>query len=134
MKNIKKIIIPFFTSVFLPVFTFAATLTSTPDAKCNLSDPRLAPPFKSIGAAFNYFSCTIVGYIIPFLFTLATAAFIWGIIQFFLNPENEEGRSKGKSFMLWGLIALFVMVSMWGLVGVIGNTFGVKTLLPQLSQ
>jgi hypothetical protein len=131
MKNIKKIIIPFFTSVFSPVFTFAA-LASDTNSKCDLT--KVGPPFKSIGQIFNYFSCTIVGYIIPFLFTLATVAFIWGIIQFFLNPENEEGRSKGKSFMLWGIIALFVMVSMWGLVGVIGNTFGVKTLLPQLSQ
>jgi len=89
---------------------------------------------KSIGGIFNFFSCTLIKSIVPFLFSLATVAFIWGIIQYFLNPENEENRKKGKSFMLWGIIALFVMISMWGLVGVLSNTFGVKTLLPQLSQ
>ena len=27
--------------------------------------------------------------------------------------------------MIWGVIALFVMVSVWGLVGFIGNAIGV---------
>ncbi len=79
-------------------------------------------------------SCTLIKAVVPFLFTIATAAFIWGIIQYFLYPENEEKRKAGKSYMIWGIIALFVMISMWGLVGVLSNTFGVKTLLPQLSQ
>lgn len=91
-------------------------------------------PESGIGGIFNYFSCIIIGSIIPFLITLATAAFIWGIIQYFLNPDNEEKRKKGKSFLLWGLIGLFVMISVWGLVGVLGNTFGINPLIPQLSQ
>ncbi len=125
----KKIILS--SLLFLaPVLSFAAgpTFAATADT-C-----KQANPLKSIAGFFNFFTCTIVSSIIPLLFTIATAAFIWGIIQYFLNPENEEKRSQGKSYMLWGIIALFVMVSMWGLVGVIGNTFGVKTLLPQLSQ
>ena len=28
--------------------------------------------------------------------------------------------------MIYGVIALFVMVSVWGLVGLIGNTFGIQ--------
>jgi hypothetical protein len=116
--------------LFTPLLSFAAgpTFTVTADS-C-----RQANPLRSIAGFLNFFTCTMVSSVIPLLFTLATAGFIWGIIQYFLNPENEEKRSQGKSYMLWGIIALFVMVSMWGLVGVIGNTFGVKTLLPQLSQ
>lgn len=90
--------------------------------------------FTSVGNIFNFFSCTLIKSVVPFLFSLATAAFIWGIIQYFLNPDNEEKRKAGKSYMIWGLIALFVMISMWGLVGVFSDTFGVKTLIPQLSQ
>lgn len=90
--------------------------------------------FDSIGNIFNWASCTLIKSIIPFLMTLATAAFIWGVIQYFLNPDNEEKRKKGKGFIVWGLIALFVMVSVWGLVGVFSDTFGVKVLIPQLSQ
>jgi len=87
---------------------------------------------QGIGNIFNFFSCILTKTIIPLLFTLATAAFIWGIIQYFLNPDNEEKRKAGKSYMLWGLISLFVMIAMWGLVGIIANTFGVPNLLPQL--
>lgn len=88
----------------------------------------------SIAGIFNWASCTLVKAIVPFLVTLATVAFIWGVIQYFLNPDNEEKRKKGKEYILWGLIALFVMVSMWGLVALLSDTFGVTSLIPQLSQ
>lgn len=90
----------------------------------NLSD--------GLGNILNFFTCIIVKSIIPLFFSLAIAGFIYGIVQYFLNPENEENRKKGKSYMLWGLIALFVMISVWGLVAVIGNTFGIGTVIPQL--
>jgi hypothetical protein len=89
---------------------------------------------KGIENIFSFFSCLIIKSIIPLLFALAMAAFIWGIIQYFLNPDNEENRKKGKDYMIWGLISLFVMVSVWGLVAVISNTFGIGVLIPQLSQ
>lgn len=88
----------------------------------------------TIGHIFNWASCTLIKSIVPFLFSLATVAFIWGIIQYFLNPDNEEKRKNGKSFMIWGLITLFVMISLWGIVGTLSNTFQIKTLIPQLSQ
>ena len=90
--------------------------------------------FSSIGNLFNWASCTLITSVVPFLFALAMVGFIWGVIQYVLNADNEEKRKKGKSFIIWGLIALFVMVSMWGLVGVLTNTFGIKVLIPQLSQ
>jgi hypothetical protein len=91
--------------------------------------------FTSIANIFNWASCTLVKSIIPFLITLAVVAFIWGIIQYFLSPaDNEEKRKKGKTFIIWGLIGLFVMISIWGLVGLLSDTFGIKTLIPQLSQ
>jgi hypothetical protein len=119
-------------SVFglVPFLTFAADTTAEAVDVCS----NLKGPFKSIAQIFNWASCTLIKSVVPFLFTLATAAFIYGIIQYFINPDNEEKRKKGKSYMIWGIIALFVMISMWGLVGVLSNTFGVKTFVPQLSQ
>ena len=88
----------------------------------------------NVGNILQFFSCTLIRSVVPLLFTLATAAFIWGIIQYFLNPDNEEKRKAGKSYMTWGIVALFIMVSMWGLVGILSNTFGINVLIPQLSQ
>jgi len=80
----------------------------------------------------NWGSCFLLKVIIPFLFALATAAFIWGVIHYYLNPENEKEREKGKNFIFGGLIALFMMVAMWGIVKVFTNTFQIENAVPQL--
>lgn len=90
--------------------------------------------FSSLSGIVNYASCFLIRSVLPLLISLAVVGFIWGIIKYFINPDNEEQKKKGKDFMVWGLIALFVIVSMWGIVGVLSNTFGVKTMIPQLSQ
>ncbi len=60
--------------------------------------------------------------ILPLLIGLAVVGFVYGIIKYFLNPDNEEKRKNGKDFMTWGLIALFVMVSFWGIINIFQNT------------
>lgn len=128
----KKIIsISIALSLMLPAFALATT-SSTPAPAPQTFCQNMS--LTTLGNIIEWASCTLVKLVVPFLFTLAVVGFIWGIIQFYLNPGNEEKRKNGKSFMLWGIIALFVMISMWGLVGVLTNTFGVKTFLPQLSQ
>ncbi|HEY5588943.1 MAG TPA: hypothetical protein VIK86_08315 [Candidatus Paceibacterota bacterium] len=90
---------------------------------------------KDITDIINFASCTLANAVIPLLIGLAVTAFVYGIIQFFLNPDNEEKRKAGKSYMLWGIIALFVMVSFWGLVGILSNTFtpgGTTVYMPGL--
>jgi len=71
----------------------------------------------------NFFTCTLIDSVIPLLVALAVAAFVYGIIKYFLSPDSEEKKKEGKSYMFWGLVTLFVMVSIWGLVGIFSNTF-----------
>jgi len=83
----------------------------------------------------NFGTCTLMKAIVPLLVGLAVVGFVYGIIQYFLNPDNEEKRKQGKSFMLWGLISLFVMVSIWALVGIFTGTFtGKNPVLPSLPE
>lgn len=71
--------------------------------------------------------------IIPLIFALAVVMFVWGVVQFVLNSDEEAKKAKGKQFMIWGIIALAVMISVWGLVGILGATFGFTTsVLPQV--
>ncbi|MSU44909.1 hypothetical protein EXS45_01890 [Candidatus Nomurabacteria bacterium] len=71
--------------------------------------------------------------VIPLIFTLAVVMFVWGVVQFVINSDEEAKKEKGKQFMLWGIIALTVMVSVWGLVGILGSTFGINTgFIPQV--
>ena len=62
-------------------------------------------------------------------------ALFWGLLRFFfLNADDVEKKSKGNQFMIWGIVALAVMLSVWGLVGILGSTFGLGTgsVLPQV--
>ncbi len=83
----------------------------------------------------SYITCIINDSIIPFIFALAIVMFVWGAVKFFIINSGEEAkREQGKQFMLWGVIALAVMVSVWGLVGILRSTFGFTggSVLPQV--
>jgi hypothetical protein len=63
----------------------------------------------------------IISQVIPVLIALGVLGFMWGIVLYLFGKQKEEG----KMFMIWGIIALFVMTSVWGLVGILrGTLFG----------
>lgn len=61
------------------------------------------------------------------LISLAVLGFMWGIVKMLFNSQNEAARKDGRNFMLYGLLTLFVMTSVWGLVNLINGTIKVKT-------
>jgi len=78
---------------------------------------------QNIGTVLQTVS-NLFGYLVPILISLAVLWFFWGLVEY-LRGGGEE-KEKGKQTMIYGVIALFVMVSVWGLVGLIGNTFGIQ--------
>jgi len=59
------------------------------------------------------------------IFALAFAFFIWGVFRYFIaGGANDESREEGKKFIGWGIVAFAVMISIWGLVNLLVNTFG----------
>lgn len=68
----------------------------------------------------------IVNLAIPFALLCAGLAFFWGMMMFIIQAGNEQERAKGKTVMIWGVIALFVIVSIWGLVAFLSDLFGVN--------
>ncbi len=83
---------------------------------------------KKLQGLLDYVTCIIGKSVIPFLFAIAVLSFIWGSIKFFIIDADEESkREQGRQFMLWGIIALAVMISVWGLVGILGDTFNIGT-------
>ena len=69
----------------------------------------------------------ILNTVIPILMILATLVFLWGIITYITAAGDEEKLKSARTFIIWGLVGLFVMVAVWGLVQVLLNTFGVGT-------
>lgn len=68
----------------------------------------------------------ILNALVPLLITAAIVVFFWGLVTYIFNQSNEDKKSQGRSVMYMGLIALFVMVSVWGIIKVLGNTLGIE--------
>jgi hypothetical protein len=68
----------------------------------------------------------IINPIILLLFVLALLLFFWGLAQFILSVNSDEGRTTGKRHMLWGILGMFAMFAVFGILSVLANTFGIK--------
>lgn len=63
--------------------------------------------------------------LIALMFALATVYFIYGVFGYMRGAESDEERAKGADHILWGAVGMFVMVSAYGLIWLIINTFGI---------
>lgn len=68
---------------------------------------------------------SLIQQMIPFVAALALLFFFYGLAKFILSAGNEDAREEGKKIMFWGVIALFVMASIWGIIKVLAQLFGV---------
>ena len=54
--------------------------------------------------------------------SLALAVFFWGMIKYIRVAGSEEDKKEAKNIMVWGIIALVVMTSVWGIVQILQNS------------
>ena len=59
------------------------------------------------------------------LVALAIMLFFWGLVKFIANSSDAKEHEEGKKFIFWGLISLFVIFSLWAIVGVVLGDFGI---------
>jgi uncharacterized membrane-anchored protein len=64
---------------------------------------------------------------------LGTVSLLYGIVLYIFRAGDETKRKEGLSFIYYGIIGLFVMVSVWALVSVLSNTIGASFGIPQFS-
>lgn len=79
----------------------------------------------------------LINYVaVPVLFALAFIVFLYGIAKAYIfSGGSEDGRKEGHQLVLWGIIGFVVMISLWGLVNVVANTFGLGGYgAPELPQ
>jgi len=60
---------------------------------------------------------------IIFLFVLATVVFIWGLIEFISSADSEEGRTRGKRNIIWGIVGMAIMLATGAIMTVLNNFF-----------
>lgn len=67
----------------------------------------------------------LVNSVIPIVISIGVLYFIWGVIHYAI-ARDEEAKAEGRSAMINGLIALLVIVSIWGIVNFMKRFLGVN--------
>jgi hypothetical protein len=69
---------------------------------------------------------TISSVLVPAVISLAFAAFMWGMFNyFFLHENDEKSRTDGRNFALYGILGFVVIFSIWGIVNMLLSTLGI---------
>ena len=58
------------------------------------------------------------------LFSVAFIVFFWGVVEFIRDAGSEDGRKKGRQHMLWGIVGILIMSSVFGITKVLIDTIG----------
>lgn len=64
----------------------------------------------------------ILNLILPLIVGAAVVYFMYNVFKYAVASE-EDDKTKAKTQMIWGVIGIFVIVSVWGLVNILGSTF-----------
>ncbi len=63
-------------------------------------------------------------WVLGLLTLFALVNVIYSVVEYIAASEDSTRKEKGRKVM-WGIIGLFVILSVWSLVAVLANTFGV---------
>jgi len=100
MNSLKKFIFLIVIGVSLPQFALAAPKN-----------------FKELIDIF----LNIIQSVIPVVVGLAVLAFFWGLAKYIFSQGNENIKIEGKNIMVWGLVGLFFIFSVYGVVRLFGS-------------
>ncbi len=119
-----------FKKIYIFLFVFfipAVSSAQTPADVCSA-------PLNNVSAVLNLLGCIIRKSLIPLLVLISVVVFIYGVVKYIGGAGDSKNREEGRNFMIYGIVALFVMVSVWGFVSILQGTFGLSNsvLIPQL--
>lgn len=101
--------------------------------KKKITGMALALPLISFAQNFNSTDMTtlvtsirvlITGRLIPLMLLLALIYTMYAVIEFIRENEDSKARDEKKQKIFWGLVGIFVIISIWSLVAIVANTFG----------
>ena len=90
---------------------YAVAATAVLLAPAIVSAQTFEDTFNRIRGFFNQF--------IPFLILIATVLFLWGVVRYITAGGDEEKIKEGRNLMIFGIIALAVMIGVWGFVNIV---------------
>lgn len=97
-------------ATLLPVVAFAQPITDVNSLTFKLTN---------IGNTF-----------IQILIAIAVIVIIFNVVRFIIKSDAPEERATIGKAILWSIVGLFVILSIWGLVRILTTTFRTDTTIP----
>ena len=93
------------------------------------ADAAVSPAFANLIKRIND---QVINPFIVLLFTAALVMFVVGMFKFFSSGQNgaTEDRETGKRHLLWGIIGMAIMVSVFGIMNFITSSLGLQNVSP----
>lgn len=72
----------------------------------------------------------VVNPAILLVFAAGFAVFMYGLLEFMWNLNSGEASQEGKRHMVYGIIGMLIMISVYGILKLVDDTFGFGALTP----
>ena len=104
-------------------FLFTKAYAQGVDVSAGLSGPisGSAVPFDQL---LHNINTAILSPLIYLMFVLALVYFLYGVFVFIRNADSAEKRAEGGKGILWGIIGMFIMISVKGIINLILGSMG----------
>ncbi|TSC69601.1 MAG: Uncharacterized protein G01um101456_88 [Parcubacteria group bacterium Gr01-1014_56] len=76
---------------------------------------------SSLGDVVGYV-IGIIDMVIPVLVALALVLILYSSVRYVIKAQESHGKGAEREAIMWGLIALFVIVSVWGILRLMCST------------
>jgi hypothetical protein len=80
---------------------------------------------STLGGIFDAFALSLSGGVSVAL-GVAVAVFVWGVVSSMTQAGDDKSRVVGRQRMVWGVVGLVVIVSMWTIVQLLKTMVGVQ--------
>lgn len=84
--------------------------------------PRIALGAERTVRSFIMKIVTTLNYLIPTLIGLGMLLFFWGLADYIFQSGDESKVETGKQRMIWGIIGMFFVSAIWGIVELVGSS------------
>ncbi|MFA6295337.1 MAG: hypothetical protein WC666_02855 [Candidatus Paceibacterota bacterium] len=110
--------------IFSPLIAFAQVFPSV--ISNTLATSNTITDADSLGSKLAHLG----NLAIYLLVGLAIIYIVWNVVMYIVKGDNPEDKSAAGLNVLWGIVGLFIIVSIWGLVGILTNTFRTNNNVP----
>ncbi len=70
-------------------------------------------------------SLSVLNTVITIVFVLAILVFGWGVVKYITSANDATKEKEARQFLWWGVIGIFVLASVFGLVKFLGSSLNV---------